>query len=204
MAEPAIKGSVFGKLVEDVSKALADGRIDRVELEARLDSRDVALLGQTIHPVGWYDIASYRRMCEMLLEVEGNGEIEYLLERGATSADRLIEMGLYQQFEYLNRISANKESDPEQRLAAYGRDLRLLCTVSSSILNFSTWTPQPDPEHPRRWMLEVTEALAYPDVLAWATVGLMNRMAERSGGDRTWHWERISPEVMHFRSHHDV
>ena len=115
-----------------------------------------------------------------------------------------MESGLYAQFDYLSRTEASRESDPVARFAAFGRDLRLLATLSGSILNFSTWSRIEDPDHEMRWMLELTDAGDYPDLLAHTTLGLINRMSKQSRGDDFWKWERVSKDVIRFRMTQDI
>jgi hypothetical protein len=199
MAVPSIKGSVFIKTVEDLNKMVADREISADEFERQLCESDRALLQQTIGVSSWYDIEMYDRMVALLLDIKGHGDPQYLVERGRATAERLMEGGLYQQFEYLNRTAAMGHPDPEESFAAYGRDLRLLATLSASLLNFSKWSAEPDPDHSRRWMLRVAEAGAYPDTLAWTTMGVINRMVEEAGSGMSWTWKRVSADEIHFR-----
>ena len=204
MPAPSIKGSVFWKIVEDVRKLGDRDEAARAALAERLSADESSLLESVISHASWYSIETYARMTQVLLDFEGGGRPEYLARRGAESAERMIEAGVYGQFDYLNRTQASRETDPDARFAAFGRDLRLLATLSSSILNFSTWSHIPDPDHERRWMLEVTDARDYPDILAYTTTGLMNRMSRESRGESFWRWERVSIDVIRFRMTRDV
>jgi hypothetical protein len=199
MAAPGIKGSVFVKSVEDVNKLLDQGDISADELARRLPEADRDLLQQSINLATWYDIEAYDRIVRLLLDVEGGGNTNYLVERGRATAERLMEGGLYQQFEYLNRTTAVGQSDPEESFEAYGRDLRLLGSLSGSLLNFSKWTTEPDPDPPQRWMFRVTECASYPDTLAWTTMGVMNRMVEGAGSGISWTWKRVRRDEIIFR-----
>src|SRR5687767_8601395 len=96
---PSIKGRIFGVAIEDVNKLLAAGEISPADLSRWLRAEDVALLGQTIAAASWYDIQSYARILVLLRDVEGYGSNDYLRERGAKSAARLLEAGLYNQME---------------------------------------------------------------------------------------------------------
>ena len=204
MPKPSIKGSVFAKVVEDVKKLVDQDEGARASLAEKLSPDELALLEGSISPAGWYSIETYTGMTQVLLHFEGGGDFEYLTRRGAETAERLIEAGVYAQFAYLDRTQASQETDPAARFAAYGRDLRLLATLSSSILNFSSWTPTPDPDHERRWMLELTDAFDYPDILAHTTAGMMNRMSQKSQARNLWRWERVSHDTIHFRMSQDV
>ncbi len=196
----AIKGSAFSKVVEDVAKLLARQALSRSEAARRLAPEDFSLLDKGIIISSWYDIRSYVRLSELLLEVEGHGNHEYLRERGRQTAQRLLEQGLYAQLEYLQRTEASKVEAESTRFAAFGRDLRLLTTLSASILNFSKWGARIDPDHASRYLIEVSDAQDFPEVLCWTSDGFVNQMAaqHRQGGD-LWGWERVRTDCIVFR-----
>jgi hypothetical protein len=197
--KPCIKGTAIGDLVEDMRKLLSDGRISQRDIEARLTAEDLALLEEPAVPSQWYDIHSYRRLTELLRNVEGEGRDEYVRERGRARGQKLIEAGLYQQMEYLGRSRVKRAMDPKVRFAAYGRDLKLLVTLSQSLINFSTWTVVPDPDHGDRYRIEVRDAADFPDVLGWASEGLIDAMAAVHGMSGLWRWERVAPDFIVFR-----
>ena len=195
---PSIKGSIFAFAAEDLAKLVSVGKISAHELAHRLEPADRALLDQPIQFTGWYPVAVYARILELLWQFEGGGSIAYLKQRGVRSAERLIQAGIYAQMEYLNRVQVEKAVDPRQRFLAFGRDLRLLTTLSGSILNFSRWQARPDPEHVDRYLIEVSEAEAYPELLCWTTDGWINRMASEHGEGELWRWKRPRPDLIVF------
>ncbi len=197
--KPCIKGTVIANLVEDTRKLLSDGRISQHEIEARLTAQDLAFLEEPAAPSQWYDIHSYRRFTELLRDVEGEGSDEYVRERGRARGEQLIEAGLYQQLEYLGRSQVKRAMDPKARFEAYGRDLRLFASLSQSLINFSTWTVVPDPDHGDRYRVEVRDAADFPDVLGWASQGFIDAMAEVHGLSGLWSWERVAPDFIVFR-----
>lgn len=198
-AVPSIKGSVFSFAVEDVLKLVSAGKLSRSELERRLQPEDLPFLDNPIAPAQWYDVRVYARLVELLRDVEGGGRNDYLERRGALSAEKLLNSGVYQQLEYLNRTQVQTQSNPEERAVAFGRDLRLLVSLNGSILNFSKWESKRDPTDPHRWIIEVSDASAYPEVLCWSTLGLINRMASQHGAPGLWRWERLGPSIIHYR-----
>jgi hypothetical protein len=147
----------------------------------------------------WYGIQSYRRLTELLRDVEGEGRNDYVRERGHARGEKLIDGGLYQQMEYLGRSRVRRAMDPKARFEAYGRDLRLLVTLSQSLLNFSTWTVVPDPDLGDRYRIEVRDAADFPDVLGWSSEGLIDAMAAVHGMSGLWRWERVAPDFVVFR-----
>ena len=195
---PSIKGSILAGVVEDLKKLVAAGGVSMRELGQWLHSGDLELLEKKMLPSDWYDIRIYTRMNELLRDVEGEGSSEYLREAGKRTARRLLEGGLYAQLKYLHRTEVERERDTQARFDAFGRDLRLLTTLSGSILNFSRWEARPDPDRERRYRIEVNEARDFPEVLAWRSDGFINEMATRHGDKDLWTWKRESPDVVLF------
>jgi hypothetical protein len=195
---PSIKGSVFAGVVEEVKKLLASGELGKTDAARWLQSEDLLLLDQTISVSNWYAIGSYTRMNELLREVVGGGSNEYLRDCGRQTARRLLEAGLYAQLEYLQRAEVSRVTEEQARFEAFGRDLRLLSTISGSILSFSRWTPKPE-EDERRYRIEVSEARDFPEVLCWRSDGFVNEMARRHTDGDLWGWERPSLDVVVFR-----
>lgn len=196
---PSIKGSIFARAVEDVQKLLADERISDEDLERFLAPGEASLLGQAISPMDWYDVRTYGRILDLLREIEGQGENRYLMERGARSAEVLLDAGLYQQMEYLSRTQVAAASSPEERYLAFGRDLRLLTSLHSSIVNFGTQTARPDPEFDDRYMIEIADVEVYPESLCWSTAGFINRMAKQHHAEDLWLWSRPRQDLILFR-----
>jgi hypothetical protein len=195
---PSIKGSVFARVVEDVLKALDNAGLSRSDAAKWLDPAALALLDQTITVAGWYDIRSYDRMNALLLELEGGGSHEYLREQGRNTARRLLDGGLYAQLEYLQRTQVAKQTEQRNRFEAFGRDLRLLTSLSASILNFSRWSARPDRAKKYRYLIDVTDAAAVPESLCWRSEGFVNGMASVHGGPDLWSWTRPAKDHIVF------
>jgi hypothetical protein len=198
-AVPSVKGSVFVNVVEDVGKLISAGELSRAETKRWLAPEDLGLLDEQIFVSHWYDIRVYVRMNELLRDVVGGGSNEFLRERGRETARRLLEAGLYAQLQYLHRAGVAQETDAAARYEAFGRDLRLLSTLSGSIFNFTRWTPLPDPEREGRYRIEVSEAREFPDVVCWRSDGFVNEMASQHGDSDLWSWERPTPDLVLFR-----
>ena len=143
-------------------------------------------------------------MLELLKDVEGDGSDDYLRRRGAQSAERLLDAGLYQQLEYLNRTQLANTADSLDRFLAFGRDLRLLTTLSGSIYNFTRWESQIDPEIGNRYKIQVSDAKAFPDLMGCAAEGFINRMAKQHGQADLWRWQRAAPDLIVFRMIRDL
>jgi hypothetical protein len=202
--QPAIKGSIVAGHAEVFHKYLAKAQLSEADLLERFEPGDLATLAGPISPVGWYDMRFYRRLLEFLRDHDGEGSNEYLVEAGQRSAENLIRAGIYQQLEYLKRTQHVTATTPEERSGAFGRDLRLLTSITASIMNFTVTEVVADPDHGLRWMIRRSEAIDYPEVLCWTTLGFVNRMAEEHGSRALWRWERPSPDLVLFRMNYDV
>jgi hypothetical protein len=55
---------------------------------------------QPIQASAWYDIRSYTPIMELPRDAVGGRDNEYFCKAGAASAQRLLQMGVYQQLEY--------------------------------------------------------------------------------------------------------
>jgi hypothetical protein len=196
---PSIKGRIFATAVEDLTKLVSSGELRREELTRWLEPGDLPLLDQPVAATEWYSIQTYARVCTLLRDVVGNGSNDYLRQRGERSAHKLLEAGLYAQLEYLKRAQVAKETDPLARHQAFGRDLKLLTTISASILSFSHWESKPDPAEPLRYVIEVSEARDFPEALGYTSEGFVNGMAKQHGDTDLWRWKRASPELVVFK-----
>lgn len=196
---PSIKGRIFATVIEDLTKLLSAGELRREELGRWLEPGDLPVLDQPIVATEWYCIRTYARVCTLLRDVVGGGSNDYLRQRGERSAQKLLDAGLYAQFEYLKRTQVRKETDPNARHQAFGRDLKLLTTMSASILNFSHWESKPDPDVAQRYVIEVTEAKDFPDALGFTSEGFVNGMAKTHGDADLWRWERARPDLVVLR-----
>lgn len=204
MTTASIKGSIVASHAEVLNKYLADSRPSDAALGRYFHPGDLDLLAEPIDKTEWYDIRFYERMMLFLRDFPGRGDNQYLVKAGNRSADNLIQAGIHLQFKYLQRTQHVELTDPRERFMAFGRDLRLLTTISSSILNFARSSVREDPEHAHRWVIEHAEAADYPEILCWTTQGFCNRMAAEHSASDLWRWERPQPDLVEFRMNHDV
>ncbi len=203
MSSLCIKGTVISTVVEDVKRLVDEGHISRENLELRLEASDLALLEAKIEPVSWYDIDAYRRMMELLRDLEGAGDPDYWFRRGAKSAAHLIELGFYHQMEYLTRLQVSKTMDREKKLRAWGRDLRRLVTLSGSLINFGEWRAVLDPDQPDRYRIEICGVTGVPEPFWHAAEGFLCEMMSRARDDwpeRFFIFQRIDADRVVYRS----
>ena len=203
-AAPSIKGSVLAGHAEALTKYLASHPVDREVLARRFPDGELAMLAGPISAGAWYDLATYQRVLEFLRDHPGEGRNEYLLAAGTRSAEALIRAGFYQQMEYLRRTQHSRHDDRAERFQAFGRDLRLLGTLTASIMNFADTSVQRDPDRADRWMLVYDCSAPFPDVLCWTTQGFCNRMAEEHGNPDLWRWVRQRPDLVQLRMQYSL
>lgn len=199
MAIPSIKGHIIDKLVEDVC-AVRD-RSDAMEalVEEHLDTDALELLEQKVNPASWYPLTTYDQLSLLLLETEGRGDPKYLRARGDAIGRRVMEAGLYQQLEFLER------RDHEITFESYKRDLRLIVSLQGAIVNIGTWGAEADPDHPDRIVLLARDLEGYPDTLCIATAGFMtgvSALAHECGIE--WSYDRPSQREVRYRMDRDV
>jgi hypothetical protein len=197
---PSIKGRFFETAAQDVRRIFGSGDLACDRMERWLGAGDQAVLRRPTDAEAWYDIRLYARLLCFLRDIEGQGSDAYLRARGARNAERLLGAGLYSQLEYIRHGQADNETDPERRLRALGRDLKLLSTIGASIFNFTRWNPVVDPDCGDRYRIEVSGAAAFPDVAGLTSEGFMNRSHRRTPEDPDlWRYGRASADVVYFR-----
>jgi hypothetical protein len=179
MNTPSIKGTAFQAVVEDLRRLLEAGRISRGALEARLEAEDLRILDTKISAALWYPLASYARLSEILVEIEGGGRPGYVVERGARAAERLFAAGLYLQLERGEVIGAKKRARGEGWTATEGN---LVTSLAGAIFNVSRWRFEIDPSDDRLHRIEVCDAEALPEVSRLAAQGFVEYTASRLSG----------------------
>lgn len=205
-AEPSVKGVLLQAAVERLRTHLESGRIAREALEARLERSDLELLDAKIVPVVWYPIGTYTRLVELVSELEGGLSDEDHVRGGEMDARRMMQAGVYQQFELFQRMDAAGDGRTDaERLQALGRTLRLAISISKAIFNFSEWRVVPDPEHPRRYRVEVTDAALLPHSNVVGAVGFLNECcnAARPRDPIRWSVERPQKDRVVYRMDRD-
>ena len=177
MGVPSIKGTAFQSVADDVQALVAAGRLAPAELEARLPAEDLRILEEKVLPGIWYPLATYRRLTELLIAVEGGGRPDYVVQRGARAAERLFAAGLYLQLERGDEIGAQKRARGEGWTEREGN---LVSSLAGAIFNVSRWRFTVDSEAVHR--IEVSEAEELPEVSRLAAQGFVEYTASRLAG----------------------
>lgn len=211
MPNPSIKGSIFRGVVEEIRQLRESGRLGEAQLEGGLDETDLELLDQKILDASWYPMESYGRMLDLLCRHVGGGRPAYYAERGAANARRLMDAGMYSQLDLLERWRKDEEGvdpdrDAERLVSAYQSKLRLVVSLAGSIYNTGRWRVVPDPQHPRRVLIEIDDAGAYTDGMRYAIEGFLNECAKtvRHGIGALYATERPDPATIRIRMNVDL
>jgi hypothetical protein len=172
-SQPSIKGSALSSVVEDLRALRDSGRISPARIEKTLQPADLALLDTQIQPALWYPIQSYARLTEVLLDVLGRGDPQYIADRGARAAQRLWESGLYVQLQHGEEKAAKARRTGG---VMSDRDARVITTLSGAIFNFTRWKYRVEETGS---VIEVSEAEALPEVSVWAARGFLEYVVSR-------------------------
>lgn len=182
-----VKGTAVASVVEDVKRLIEAGRLRREQLEVRLEPADLELLDQKCLPSSWYSLASQGRLTQVLLEVEGKGSIEYLLERGRRAAERLREGGLYAQ------LSVDQERWGE-RMGA------MMIPLGPAIYRDTVWSIELTGRGAEmRFEINVDVQEEFPEVCRHQTQGFIEHASSfASGGPVRMSSSRVSPTRIQF------
>ena len=186
-----VKGTAVASVVEDLKRLLEGGRIRRDEMEVRLEPADLELIEQKILPSSWYPLGSQGRLTQLLLEVEGRGSIEYLLERGRRAAERMREGGLYAQ------LAVDQERWGE-RVGA------MMIPLGPAIYRDTVWSIELSGRGPAmRFEITVEVQEEFPEVCRHQTQGFIEHAASYASGARIrMSSTRVSPTRIQFIGQH--
>ena len=197
--EPSIKGAAIAKLIEDVQICLSRSEADRMRLEARLSPATLRMLEGKVEIGNWYPVGMYNELTDLIWQEEGGGHSDYLRQRGEKMMKRLMEAGLYQQLDFLDRIDRGLQEkitrDDVQRTC------RLVGSVSGAIRNFGKDTWAWDPENPGCMIHHLRDALHFSEMLRLVSEGSENFVVQAlcSGAPRVTS-ERLAPDLIVYRS----
>jgi hypothetical protein len=131
--ELCIKGTAFLLARRDVQLLVETGRLSQVALERRLEPRDLELLAETPLPTSWYPVDTYDRLLRVLMDIEGRGDVSYLVQRARKGMEALMRSGIYKQLERAESIART------QGLDWFERTGHILATLPSAFFNRGSW-----------------------------------------------------------------
>lgn len=182
-----VKGTAVASVVEDMKRLIEAGRLRRDELEVRLEPADLDLLEQKILPSTWYPLGVQGRLTQILLEVEGKGSLEYLLERGRRAAERMREGGLYAQL----AVDQDRWGD---RIGA------LMIPLGPAIYRDTVWSIElSGVGSEMRFEIAVEVQEDFPEVCRHQTQGFIEHASSYASGRRVrMSSERVKPTLIKF------
>ena len=157
---PSIKATGFQSAADDLIRLIDARRISREEVEARLRADDLRYLDKQLAATTWIPIDTYRRVIDILVELEANGQAEvYLHGRGVRAGQRLHKAGLYRQFEASTETWGNRVG-------------KIVTTMAAVLYNFTKWTFEAGAEH-GLFLITVEGARDFPEVVRFTTQGFI-------------------------------
>ena len=98
MAAATIKGVAFLSVAADVIRLRRSGVISEADLGTAIKSDELKYLDEAVVPGLWYPLGTYGRLLDLLCRKQGGDRSEYLIERGARAAERMMSQGAYRDF----------------------------------------------------------------------------------------------------------
>jgi hypothetical protein len=98
MAPATIKGVAFQSVAADVNRLRQAGAISEADLRSAIKPDEAKYLDEPVVPGLWYPLGTYGRLLDLLCRKEGNDRAEYLIERGARAAERMMNQGAYREY----------------------------------------------------------------------------------------------------------
>ncbi|MFI5317426.1 MAG: hypothetical protein ACHQ6T_17130 [Myxococcota bacterium] len=164
-ATPSVKATGFQSVADDLERLVAEGRLTRAALHARLEREDLPFLGKQLAASSWVPMTTLARALQILVDLEaGDSPAGYLRERGRRAAARLHKLGLYSQFD------ASVETWG-QRVGA------ITVTMGAVLYNFSRWSFESEGER-GDFRTTMREATDYPDSLRIVGEGFIEYIAQ--------------------------
>ena len=171
VSELRIRETALRMARDEVLALVADGRLSWEDLHSRLQPGEISLIREMSPSVNWYPISTYDRLLTALMEVEGEGSSEYLVERGKKVVDSLTAVGL--ELRIAEASSSRETSD-----SWWARVGPALVALPSAIYSDSDWVLIPG-EDRGRFTLEVTDASGLPESLRHSVQGVLECLATR-------------------------
>jgi hypothetical protein len=192
VAELQIREYALWMARQEILALVAEGRLSWEDLHARLEPGEISVLREVAPSVNWYPVATYDRFLTTLMDVEGGGSHEYLVERGKRVVESLTAKGLEPQIE---EARSNRGTVDQW----WARVAPALVAMPSAVYSDSNWTLIPE-EDCGRFTIEVTEASGLPESVRHTVQGVLESLATRLIGAAVYVTSRRpSPDKVVFR-----
>lgn len=133
MPELCVKGTAFLLARRDILALIEAGRLTRAALERRLQPADLPHFDTAPLATSWYPVPVYERMLRVLLDLEGGGNPQYLVDRARKGMEALMRGGIYRQLERAE--AAVREGGRDW----FERSGHILATLPSAFFNVGAW-----------------------------------------------------------------
>lgn len=185
---PSIKATGFQSAADDLNRLIETGKLSREEVEARVQAGDLRYLDKQLAATTWVPIDTYRRVVEILIEIEAGGTAPevYLHNRGVRAAQRLHKAGLYRQFDASSETWGNRVG-------------KIATTMAAVLYNFTKWSFELGHER-GTFTITVDEAAEFPDVARYTAQGYIEYASRVvSGGNERVTSQRPLPSRVLFK-----
>jgi hypothetical protein len=168
MASATIKGVAFQSVAEDVIRLRQSGAISEADLQTAIKSDELKYLDEAVVPGLWYPLGTYGRLLDLLCRKQGSDRSEYLIERGARAAERMMSQGAYR--DYLTAASRWGE-----------RAGQAMVQLAKALYGGTRWSASYSGEaHTAEIVVE--DAGDFPDSARWAAQGFVQVLFARIEG----------------------
>lgn len=156
-------------MLEDISNAVQEGRIETSQLESATKAEDRDLLDEILVAGIWYPLESYTRMLDLLWEIDGRRDPQYLIDRGARAADRILGAGAY--------------ADMVETAGRWGGEqvVQSVLSLSKSLFNFVDVAIHGEIEDDH-FEVAFIHTAAFPDCARYASQGFFQPLFARLAG----------------------
>ena len=159
MASATIKGVAFQSVAEDVIGLRRSGAISEEDLRAAIKSDELKYLDEAVVPGLWYPLGTYGRLLELLRRKQGGDGAEYLIERGARAAERMMNQGAYRDF----LTAASRWGE---------RAGQAMVQLAKALYGGTRWSASYSSEEHKAEIV-VDDAGDFPDSARWAAQGFV-------------------------------
>jgi hypothetical protein len=164
MSTPSIKGVAVQYVANVLDRLIAEGKLERADLERKLGEEELELLDEHVIPGLWYPMASFGRLLEFSLDAEGRPREKWPLA-GYEAAEELLSADAYRDLV----DSGTRRGD---------RSGFALVHLVPLFLNFSKWSYEADPGDGSIYRVGVAEAEPMPDAVIAVAQGIIEYLSQ--------------------------
>jgi len=187
----SVKGIFVAGAVASVRKAIREGRVDREQVELRLDPNDVPFLDEKVDVTLWYPVATLGHFLDVLADLRGGDREEALRRLGHEAADMAAHTGRYAQLDL-----TRKAGESPTEVLRYGR---LVISVITAFYDFSRMRFGPDPADCGAFQIDWYDVADLPESNRFCAQGFIERIGQHAAhGDLLVQSARPTPDHIVF------